>query len=573
MTEQLLLDQFETLTEAPNGITKLRELILQLAVQGKLVPQNSDDESASILLERIKAEKERLIKEGKIRKPKPLPSIEPDGIPNSLLASWEWVRLGEIGDWGAGATPDRKNPEYYGGSIDWFKSGELKDGYISESEEKITELAFRECSLRLNKPGDVLIAMYGATIGKVALLKVEATTNQAVCACTCFDGFFNRYLLSFLKAHKGYFSSRGAGGAQPNISKEKIIHTLVALPPLEEQKRIVAKVDQLMALCDELEEKRSRKKETKLKLNRAALNGLTSTSIKEELTTNLHSLRDSFMFLYDTPETIPELRQAILQLAVQGKLVPQDPTDQPVQSVLKDVDRKRQKLYNDKRVRALRPLRCVKINDHLFLTPQSWTWHRFGQLAEVVGGVTKGRKLASRKTAWFPYLRVANVQRGFLDLTEMKEIEIPLNELDKYRLEVGDLLITEGGDWDKVGRTAIWQGEIGLCLHQNHVFRARLLDARLDHQWIMLFINSSLGRGYFGDASKQTTNLASINMTQLRNCPIPLPPLEEQKRIVVKVDQLMALCDELEDKLKQSTNQTQKLLESIVWNFAQTRER
>ena len=234
-------------------ISKLRQSILQEAVQGKLVPQDPNDEPASVLLERIKEEKERLIKEGKIKKEKPLPPISEDEIPYELPEGWEWVRLGDIGDWGAGATPSRRNPKYYNGEILWLKTGELKDGYIDDSVEKITELALKECSLRLNKPGDILIAMYGATIGKLGILNVEATTNQACCGCTPFSQVYNRYLFYLLLSLREEFKGQGAGGAQPNISKQKIINTIAPLPPLNEQKRIVEKVDQLMALCDELE--------------------------------------------------------------------------------------------------------------------------------------------------------------------------------------------------------------------------------------------------------------------------------------------------------------------------------
>ncbi|CAD6491846.1 MAG: Type I restriction modification DNA specificity domain protein [Candidatus Argoarchaeum ethanivorans] len=252
---QRICDNFDLLCGAPETVGELRKAILQLAVQGKLVPQDPNDEPAAALLEKIKAEKARLVKGGKIRKSKPLPPVKMDEILFEIPDSWKWIRLNQIGDWGAGATPNRKKSEYYGGSIRWLKSGELRDEYVSESDEKITESALKDCSLRVNKCGDVLIAMYGATIGKVAILEVEATTNQAVCACTCFAGFYNRYLFLLLRAYRQHFLNQGAGGAQPNISRIKIINTVAPLPPLTEQRRIVAKVDQLMALCDELETK------------------------------------------------------------------------------------------------------------------------------------------------------------------------------------------------------------------------------------------------------------------------------------------------------------------------------
>jgi len=239
------------------GIKKLRELILELAVRGKLVPQDASDEPASVLLDKIEEEREQLVKEKKIKKPKLLPKLSDNDAPFLLPHGWGFVRLNDLGEWGAGATPLRSNTEYYGGIIPWFKSGELVGDYISVSEETITELALKETSVRYNKIGDVLIAMYGATIGKTSILDVPATTNQAVCACTPFSGIANIFLLTLLKAYKSRFIGMGAGGAQPNISKEKIIAIVIALPPTNEQHRIVAKVDELMALCDQLEQEQA----------------------------------------------------------------------------------------------------------------------------------------------------------------------------------------------------------------------------------------------------------------------------------------------------------------------------
>lgn len=161
--------------------------------------------------------------------------------------------MGEIGDWGAGATPQRGNPDYYqNGTIPWIKTGELNNGIVSEACEFITEKALNECSLRYNRVGDVLIAMYGATIGKLAIAGIELTTNQACCACTCHNGVYNKYLFYFLMSQKSVFEKKAEGGAQPNISREKIVKTLIPLPPLAEQKRIVAKIEELLPLCKKL---------------------------------------------------------------------------------------------------------------------------------------------------------------------------------------------------------------------------------------------------------------------------------------------------------------------------------
>ncbi len=251
---QFIAQHFGDLYAVRENVTELRKAIRQLAVMGKLVPQNPNDPPASQLLKEIETEKILLVKEGKIKAPKPLPEIKPEEAPYALPLGWEWVRLGEIGVWKSGSTPSRTNSKYYGGGIPWVKSGEVKQGRISETEESITELALAECSLSLNPKGSVLVAMYGANIGEVGILDIEATTNQAVCACNTYTAFDERYLLNLIASLKQYFISQGAGAAQPNISREKIVATIFPLPPLPEQHRIVAKIDLLMALCDTLEQ-------------------------------------------------------------------------------------------------------------------------------------------------------------------------------------------------------------------------------------------------------------------------------------------------------------------------------
>ena len=231
---------------------KLKKSVLQQAIMGRLGTQNDKDEPASELLKRIKDEKAKLIKEKKIKKEKVLAPITDDEKPFDIPESWEWVRLGEIGDWGAGATPAKGNMYYYNnGTIPWLRTGDLNNGTIKNVEMRITEKALSECSLRICNIGDVLIAMYGATIGKVAIAGIKLTTNQACCACTPLC-LYNKYLFYFLQANKDVFIKMGAGGAQPNISREKIINTLFPLPPLAEQHRIVAKIEELLTMIERL---------------------------------------------------------------------------------------------------------------------------------------------------------------------------------------------------------------------------------------------------------------------------------------------------------------------------------
>ena len=266
-----LVENYNAIQEKQNALNssikeRLKKSILQEAIQGKLVPQIAEEGTAQELLEQIKAEKQNLVKEGKLKKSALSDSVIFRGddnkyyeqigkkclditeqIPFEIPNSWTWARMGQVGDWGAGSTPQRGNQDYYGGNILWLKTGELNNGIVYDTEEKITQRAFQDCSLRMNKIGDVLIAMYGATIGKLAIVGKELTTNQACCGCTPYV-VFNWYLFYFLMASRDTFIKKGEGGAQPNISRVKLVEHLIPLPPLREQKRIVQKIEQLMQL-------------------------------------------------------------------------------------------------------------------------------------------------------------------------------------------------------------------------------------------------------------------------------------------------------------------------------------
>lgn len=225
---------------------KLKQSVLQYAMEGKLVKQNPSDEPASELIKKIENEKAELVKEGKIRKSKKLPAITDDEKPFDIPDSWEWVRLVNIGDWGAGATPSRQHPEYYGGDVLWLKTGDLNDGVIQDTSEKITEAGVANSSVKVNQPGNILIAMYGATIGKLGIVGKTLVTNQACCGCTPFKGIYNLYLFYYLLSARNRLIELGSGGAQPNISKTKIENFIFPLPPLEEQKRIVTRIEKIM---------------------------------------------------------------------------------------------------------------------------------------------------------------------------------------------------------------------------------------------------------------------------------------------------------------------------------------
>ena len=228
---------------------KLRKSILQYAIQGNLVPQDATDEPVEVLLEKIREEKQKLFAEGKPQKKDLQESIIYEGDDSSykhIPKSWVLTTLGNVGFWRSGATPSRSNPLYFGGDIPWLKTGDLNDGYIYHIPENITALALKETSVKLIPSDSVLIAMYGATIGKIGILTFPATTNQACCACTPYNILNNQYLFWYLRFSRDKFIEMAEGGAQPNISKEKIVGFPIALPPIREQRKIVNKIECLI---------------------------------------------------------------------------------------------------------------------------------------------------------------------------------------------------------------------------------------------------------------------------------------------------------------------------------------
>lgn len=189
---------------------------------------------------------------------------------------------------------------------------------------------------------------------------------------------------------------------------------------------------------------------------------------------------------------------------------------------------------------------------------------RLDEIADITGGITKGRDLSKQETVYLPYLRVANVQNGYLDLSQMKTIEVKTNEVEKYLLQVGDVLYTEGGDRDKLGRGTVWKGEISNCVHQNHVFRARLDQTRARPQYVAYWSMSAFARNYFYAKGKQSVNLASINKTVLSALSIPLPCLEEQESILQAIESRLSVCDSIEKTVDTALQQAEAMRQSIL---------
>lgn len=559
MNADQLLAHYEQVADAPDAIPRLRRFILDLAVRGKLVEQNPGDEQASELLKRITTEKARLVREKKIKKSE-VATISPEAYPFEIPCTWVWTRLGTIGDWGAGSTPSRGNADLYGGPITWLKSGELNDNAsLSGSEETVTEIAVQKGSFRVNQPGDVLIAMYGATIGKLAILAEEAVTNQAVCGCTPFTGVENRYLFLFLLSQRAQFHTASEGGAQPNISKVKIVSTPFPLPPLAEQERIVAKVDELMGLCDRLEEAREVREAVRDRLAAASLARLNAPD-PDTFSDDARFALDTLPAITARADQIKQLRQTILNLAVRGKLVEQDPNDEPASELLKRIAEERVVKASEAKVRTKRPI-ANAADESIVDLPKGWAVQAIGNLVDPTATISYGVLVPGPDVDdGVPFVRAQDLSlSGHAhrpNKTIAPEIEAPYA---RTRLKGGEILLCVVGSIGKLGiAPASWAGA--------NIARAVARIAPVEEissDYLLLSMQSDLIQNYFTEATR-TLAQPTLNVGLIEVLPIPLPPLVEQHRIVAKVDELMGLCDRLEESLATGEDTRRRLLEALL---------
>ena len=392
--------------------------------------------------------------------------------------------MGAIGDWGSGSTPQRGNTSYYGGDILWLKTGELNNGVVYDTSEKITNKALAECSLRLNKVGDILIAMYGATIGKVAIAGKEMTTNQACCGCTPIL-VYNYFLFYFLMASRIDFIKKGEGGAQPNISREKLVHHLIPLPPIEEQYRIVEGINTVLPYIDKYER------------SQEALDRLNA-------------------------EVFDKLKKSILQEAIQGKLVPQNPNDEPASVLLGRIKEEKAKLFKEGKLKKKDLVDSVifkgednkyyeiiegktTLVDYTFDFPESWQVVRLRSICLLSDGV---KQTGSQVRLDAKYLR------GKSSSTYIQE--------GKF-VEKGDNIILVDGENSGEVFTAPIDGYMGSTFKQLWISKCLYLPYVLD---FIRFYKDELRN------SKKGAAIPHLNKDIFKNLVIGIPPYDEQVRIV-----------------------------------------
>ncbi|EOI5583681.1 restriction endonuclease subunit S [Salmonella enterica subsp. enterica] len=581
--EKLIVDHIDTWTTALQtrstagrgssgkidlyGIKKLRELILELAVHGKLVPQDPNDEPASVLLERIAAEKAELVKQGKIKKQKPLPEISEEEKPFELPVGWEWVRLGDIGETNIGLTYSPNNIKETGTPV--LRSSNIQNGILDFTDlVRVSGMEIKNSSYV--EDGDLLICARNGSktlVGKNALINSLSEPMAFGAFMAIFRCSYNNYVKIFLDSPSFRRNLDGVDTTTINqITQSNLKHTLIPFPPEIEQEKIKNTVFELISLCDQLEQHSLTSLDAHQQLVETLLTTLTDSQNADELTENWARISEHFDTLFTTEASIDALKQTILQLAVMGKLVPQDPNDEPASELLKRIAQEKAQLVKDGKIKKQKPLPPISDEEKPFELPEGWEWCCINDLTFVSGGIQKQPKRRPVKNH-FPYLRVANVQRGNINIDELERFELESHELTFWSLKKNDILIVEGnGSADEIGRCAIWLAPIEKCVYQNHLIRVRGIMEGYQ-EFIALYLNSPSGIKEMQRLAVTTSGLYNLSVGKIRGIKIPLPPLNQQNLILSKIREYIFICDNLKISI-QSAQQTQLHLADALTDAA-----
>jgi type I restriction enzyme, S subunit len=559
MSLQMLFEKFDQVVDRPESTKEIRDLILQLAVQGKLVPQEPNDEPASVLLERIRAEKEKLVKEGKIKREKPLPPIDTDEAPFEAPVGWQFIRFSELLDFQGGSQPPKSHFSDLPKS-DYVQLIQIRD--LGPKPQPIFVPRYLVSKFCTNK--DIMIGRYGASVGKVFWGKNGAYNVALIKLLNQFNAFSRKYLFNLMKSPIGQNLFVGiTRSAQSGFSKNDVAESVLPLPPIAEQHRIVEKVDRLMVLCDDLEDQLSQFGTVKIDLAESAVHHLMEAPTKQEFNRHWTFIRNRFDILFDNPENVKKLKQAILQLAVQGKLVSQDPNDEPASVLLERIKAEKEKLIKEGKIKKEKPLSPIDANEVPFKAPAGWEWARIKSIAYSLDYGTS--KKSGLDSSMVPVYRMGNIDGGKLSDSNLKYISPDIDDLPRLYLRENDILFNRTNSYELVGKSALYLEKSDRATFASYLIRISLVDA----QKISAFVDMAMRSAYFRSSQIEPSitkqcGQANFNGTKLAHTLIPLPPLVEQHRIVNKVDRLMGLCDQLESDSNTMNQANFDLLQSLV---------
>ena len=486
---------------------QLKNSILQRAIEGKLVEQRPEEGTAAELLREIKVEKARLVKEGKLKKEKPLRSITAEEIPFEIPESWEWVRFGEI----ANTVSARRvhQSDWKSKGVPFYRAREiaiLADNNYVDNELYISEELYNDLSQSgIPKPNDLMITAVG-TLGKTYIVKENDKfyyKDASVISLQNYGDLCAEYLKAFIESPcmRTQINSNSSGTTVATLTIIRMNHYLIPLPPLAEQKRIVAKIEELLPHIEQY------------------------GKAHDELT----ALNTKF------PEA---MKKSVLQYAMEGKLVEQRAEEGTAKELLKEIKAEKARLVKEGKLKKEKPLRSITAEEIPFEIPESWEWVRLG---EICFPFRYGTSEKSSKTGRVPVLRMGNIQHGSIDYSDLVYTNNE-EDIEKYQLNCNDLLFNRTNSREWVGKTALYRGE------RPAIFAGYLIQVTpffVDSEYLNYVMNSEHERNYCKRVKSDGINQSNVNAQKLSKFPVPLPPLAEQKRIVAKIEELLSCCGAL----------------------------
>lgn len=566
--EKLIVDHIDTWTKALQtrstagrgssgridlyGIKKLRELILELAVRGKLVPQDPNDEPASELLKRIATEKAELVKQGKIKKPKPQPEISEEEKPFELPEGWEWTRLGFISNYGFcdKAEPEDVTPET------WILELEDIEKVTSKLLNKITfaERPFKSSKNRFSQ-GDVLYGKLRPYLDKVIVANEPGVCTTEIIPITSYGNIYPEFLRLLLKAPNfiTYANSSTHGMNLPRLGTEKAQHAVIELAPIQEQLRIVSHVDKLMSLCDQLEQHSLSSLDAHQQLVETLLTTLTDSQNADKLAENWARISEHFDTLFTTEASIDALKQTILQLAVMGKLVPQDPNDEPASELLKRIAQEKAQRVKDGKMKKQKPLPPINDAEKPFELPDGWEWCRIGNLVNI-----RPELVAPDEYQSLPQVAPDIIEKGTGKVTTKRTVKESGVKGPNSRFYKGQIVYSK----IRPSLSKAFLAEYdGLCSADMYP-----LDCFIDRSYLLKSILSE----FFLIQVRQAENrikMPKLNVESFSNILVTVPPSNEQQKIIMKLAAIDAFCDKAKS-LIQSAQQTQLHLADALTDAA-----
>ncbi|MFW1231001.1 restriction endonuclease subunit S [Vibrio parahaemolyticus] len=538
------------------GIKKLRKLILELAVHGKLVPQDPNDEPADILVQRIMAKKKELLADGTFKKTKKSKVHDAIISAEELPLGWVAADFGDITfNLDAQRIPlsvsERKGRQ---GIYDYYGASGVIDS--------IDAYLFDKPLLLIGEDGANLVNR-STPIAFMARGKYWVNNHAHV-----IDGISEDFLI-YLSLYINSISLIPyiTGMAQPKMNQAKMNSILVLLPPEKEQHRIVAKVDELMTLCDQLEQQTEASIEAHQVLLTTLLDTLTNSADADELMQNWARISEHFDTLFTTEESIDQLKQTILQLAVMGKLVPQDPSDEPATELLKRIAEEKAQLVKEKKIKKQKALPPISEDEKPFELPSGWEWcHLNSLISEMDAGWSPAcPPEASPNHETWGVLKTTAVQSMEYREYENKVLSSSKEPRPQYEVKNGDILITRAGPKNRVGVSCLVQTTRPKLMISDKIIRFHLIELGMSNNFVSLCLNAGATSEYL-ESSKSGMAESQMNISQdkLKMAPIPLPPIREQTLIVKKVEELIDLCDKLKLSLEKGKHAHFQFTDSVI---------